>query len=369
MPTVDQEDNEVPSMDQKDNDTSFMDQKITNTPTMNQKANDTLSVDQKVNDTPTEDQKPKDIPSEDKKIMRTVVSTDKKSDTSEAEASPEEITKLLVLVRPFVIPKSDITSITNSGFGTTTIVKWYNTDCSLQEFDLDFSKPESNRRFGKYLSICITLSKLRHPNIQQLLGFVSQEEDNTEPSASIISESMDLTLTKLLTDHNCDEIQTTTHISICYDVAKAVYYLHSSKLSHMLIRSDCVLLTRSYCAKLCDIASSLLYQSGLNSEMEMVNANYLPPDDTSLGASCAKIDTFSVGVLFLQTITHVAPNPAPNDEKNLTEIERRQDHIDLVYSSHPLLTLIIACLSNKPDDRPTDKEMCSVFEAALNTQN
>ena len=369
--SIDHETSDTPIMDQRVNDAAVADQQAKDAFPTDQQVNDTRTIDRKTDNTVAADQMAKDIPSIMQKTMHTDVSTEQKNDTPEVEEPPEEINKFLVLVTPFLIPSSDLACSTKStDLGATTVVKWCNnTDCSLQEFNLDFTKLESRKKFGKYLSVCATLSKLRHPNVQQLLGFVSQVEDSTKPSASIITELVDLTLTKLLTDHKCNEIQTTTHISICYDVAKAVNYLHLSKNSHLLIRSDCVMLTRDYRAKLCDIASSLLYQSGLNSEAKMINANYLPSDGTLLGATSAKIDTFSIGVLCLQIITHVAPHPVPIDETHNTEIERRQDHIDLVHSSHPLLPLIITCLSNKPYDRPTDEEICSVLEASLSTQD
>ena len=377
-PSGDQKVADVPSIDHEANDTPFMDQRVKDTTVANQQVKDVSSNDQQVNDTSIMDQKADNTVTTDQKVkdapgvkQNTNVFTGQGDDTPEVEEPPEEINKFLVLVTPFLIPRSDVACSMNSkDFGVTKAAKWCNnTDCSLQEFDLDFTKPENGTKFGKYLSVCAALSKLRHPNIQQLLGFVSQDDDSTKPSASIVTELIDLTLTKLLADHKCNEIQTTTHISICYDVAKAVSYLHLSKISHLLIRSDCVMVTRDYRAKLCDITSSLLYQSGLHSDAEMINANYLPADEMLPRAASAKTDTFSIGVLYLQTISHVAPYPVPIDETHNTEIERRQSHIDLVHSSHPLLPLIIICLSNKPDDRPTDEEICSVLEASLSTQD
>ena len=360
MPPIDHKPTDTPSMDPSIKGTTVADQEDNGTPSIDQQVNDTLTMDQKADDMVTAVQKAKDA---DKKADDTQVSIDEEDDMFEVEVSPEETTKHLTLVRQYLIPRSDLTK--SEG---TTVVKWFNSDCSLQEFNLDFTTPEGKRKFGKYLSVCATLSKLRHPNIQQLWGFVSQEEDSTKPSASIVTEMLDLTLTELLTNHKCNEIQTATHISICYDVAKAVSYLHSSQVSHLFIRSDCILLTRDYRAKLGDIALSLLYKCGLNNEIKMIN-NYLPPDGMLPGASGAKVDSFSTGVLFLQIITHVAPNPVPSDELYRTEIQRRQDHIDLVHSSHPLLTLIITCLSNKPEDRPTDEEMCSILESSMRTQD
>jgi len=289
------------------------------------------------------------------------------------EMSASKISSLLVSLRPYLISQSDLSCCTSptgstvrptGTFGTNTTVKWFSTDCSLQEFSLDFSG-ENKVKYGQYLSMCATLSKLRHPNIQQLLGFVSQEEDDTKPSTSIVAELVDLTLTKLLADHTPDDLQTSTHISIAYDVAKGVSYLHSSNMLHLLIRSDCVLVTRGYLAKLCDIADSQLYQYGMNTPSEPVNANYLPPDTTH-STAC---DTFSIGVLILQIITHAAPSPIPISDEFQTEIQRRQAQVDLVHSSHPLLTLILNCLANKPDDRPADKEICSILETSLKSQD
>ena len=323
-------------------------------------------MDHKSTDTTTH----KKTSSEDQKAPPNKVAT---RGPAAGEMSAEKISILLVSLRPYLISQSDLscctsltesTVSTSSTSGTNSTVKWFSTDCSLQEFNLDFSG-ENKVKYGQYLSMCAALSKLRHPNIQQLLGFISQEEDSTKPSTSIVAELVDLTLTKLLADSKPDDLQTTTHISIAYDVAKGVSYLHSSKMLHLLIRSDCVLVTRGYLAKLCDIADSQLYQHGMKSPSEPVNANYLPPD-TIHSTAC---DTFSIGVLTLQTITHAEPSPSRIDDEFQTEIQRRQSQIDLVHSSHPLLTLILNCLTNKPDDRPTDKDICKMFETALKSQD
>jgi len=297
-------------------------------------------------------------------------------DPAFVEMSASKISSLLVSLRPYFISQSDLSCCTSptgstiptsnitGAFGTNATVKWFSTDCSLQEFNLDFSG-ENKAKYGQYLSMCAALSKLRHPNIQQLLGFVSQEEDDTKPSTSIVAELVDLTLTKLLADCTPDDLQASIHISIAYDVTKGVSYLHSSKMLHLLIRSDCVLVTRGYLAKLCDIPDSQLYQYGIMAQSEPVNVNYLPPDKTH-STAC---DTFSIGVLTLQIITHATPSPVPINDEFLTEIQRRQSQIDLVHSSHPLLTLILNCLANKPDDRPADKEICSILETALKSQD
>ena len=69
------------------------------------------------------------------------------------------------------------------------------------------------------------------------------------------------------------------------------------------------------------------------------------------------MDIFSLGVLMLQMVTCLDPSPSLQGIGIEAEIDRRRDHIKLVSESHPLRTVIISCLENDPDKKPSAKSL------------
>ena len=84
-----------------------------------------------------------------------------------------------------------------------------------------------------------------------------------------------------------------------------------------------------------------------------------------------KLDTFSLGVLMVQTITRCFPTPtdaeivvedetSPTGEKILPvpELQRRQRDIGKVPPDHSLLPTALHCLKHRPKDRPSAAQLC-----------
>ena len=84
-----------------------------------------------------------------------------------------------------------------------------------------------------------------------------------------------------------------------------------------------------------------------------------------------KLDCFSFGVLVIQILTRLFPNPLPRKREvesalSLTgtvlipvaETECRKEHIDMISRQHPLLDIAIDCLALKMDNRPSARELC-----------
>ena len=84
-----------------------------------------------------------------------------------------------------------------------------------------------------------------------------------------------------------------------------------------------------------------------------------------------KLDCFSFGVVGLQIMTGLFPEPSDSeriveDSKFRTgtlkvlvpELERRKNHSDLIDPNHPLLAVILNCLKDKEKERPTAQELC-----------
>ena len=84
-----------------------------------------------------------------------------------------------------------------------------------------------------------------------------------------------------------------------------------------------------------------------------------------------KLDTFSLGVLMVQTITRCFPTPTDaelmvEDDSEPTgqrvtlvpELQRRQGDIGKVPPDHGLLPTALHCLKDRPRDRPSAAQLC-----------
>ena len=92
-----------------------------------------------------------------------------------------------------------------------------------------------------------------------------------------------------------------------------------------------------------------------------------------------KTDNFCFGILLIHTITHKYPIPtAPamykGGDQPLTELERRQEHIDFftLQERHCLEHIIRHCLEQDPEERPTStvvlRQMTAVKETLVAQQ-
>ena len=86
-----------------------------------------------------------------------------------------------------------------------------------------------------------------------------------------------------------------------------------------------------------------------------------------------KLDSFSLCVLSVQIMTRQFPDlrdrfkimeindpriPSGRVQVEVSEIERRQSHIDLIDPAHPLLPVALDCLKDRDKERPSCHELC-----------
>ena len=221
------------------------------------------------------------------------------------------------------------------------------------------------------------LSRLRHPNIIQYLGSCPDPESRLPV---LFMELMDESLTSFLeqpTSANPPPLPLHVQVDIGHDVAQALSHLHRHEVLHHDLSSNNVLLIGSRRAKVTDFGMARLlgadphltqtYCPGTNGYMSP-EALADPPNYTT------KLDVFSCGVLLVQLVTRIWPNPGPRMHtiqiKNthvpsgqvhvtVPELERRREHLDLVPPTHPLRQLALNCIKDKEEERPTAEQLCS----------
>jgi serine/threonine protein kinase len=228
------------------------------------------------------------------------------------------------------------------------------------------------------------LSSLRHPNIVQSLPMdMYRDPQSGEPA--ILMELMDEDLTHYLgLEQSTRPVPYHLQVNICYDVASAISFLHANDIIHRDICSNNILLVaNAQIAKLCDFFSSVFKSDSDDNIIDLMKCPgipaYMPHEDfTSRPVYTAKIDCFSFGVLVIQVLTRLFPQPGepttvfPRGKyahaivyhiKRVPEVERRQNHIHMIDPGHPLLPIALDCLKDREMDCPTAHQLCERIRA------
>ena len=176
----------------------------------------------------------------------------------------------------------------------------------------------------------------------------------------LVMEQMERNLTQFLEEAEHD-IPIHLQVSLCLDVTFALAYLHSQQIVHGHLTSNNVLLVGST-AKVADFGTSKLLDTQLS---VMQPAFYSPPEArVSHPEFSDKFDVFSLGVLVVQIVTREVPTPTPQQQlASLSEVDRRQQHIQKIASTHPLREIALQCLKDTAMQRPTAKKVVTKLNA------
>ena len=205
---------------------------------------------------------------------------------------------------------------------------------------------------------------LKHPNIVQFLGMVQDPRDNRPSNRPIIlMELMEQNLTDFLEGSSTD-ILYHVQVNISHDIALAVDYLHRNGIIHGDLSTDNILLNAHYQAKLTGSWKSRMVDSDPSLHRPITtpirDRLFMPPE-----ALCSepcysdKSDCFSVGLLLFYIATRSGPhlNLLHLLVGFVTEVSRKS-YLEQIPTFHGFLPVIIDCLKDKSDNRPSAAHLC-----------
>ena len=243
-------------------------------------------------------------------------------------------------------------------FATVYKAEWLGLPCVVKVFHpIIFPKHQTEtwKQLGREIEL---LQRIRHPNIVQLLGFVSDPTTNTP---SIVMELLDKNLTNLLEEHGV--LSFDLQVSILLDIAVGLSFLHGQKepIIHRDLSSNNILLTIHLGAKISDLGLAKHIKSPemqIGSFAGFGTQDYMPPE--VLGQRppqiSPKTDIFSFGVVTLQVATGKPP-----EVKGMINVEeevvRRKHHIDQLEINSPFQQMILQCLNKTSSHRPSAFEL------------
>ena len=220
---------------------------------------------------------------------------------------------------------------------------------------------------------CRLLAQMRHPNIVQFIG-VYFEGDSEIPI--LVMEFLPTTLTRCIDTYGIPPEEVS--YAILHDVAVGLYHLHSQTppIVHRDLSANNVLLTPNMTAKISDLGVAKILNLTPLQLSRMTRAPgtlaYMPPEALSVQPRYdTRIDEFSCGVLMIHVLSGQWPFPCEPVRVNprnraellpLSEAERRNKYLQDIGNAHPLMGLILRCVSNDPERRARAAEIFQQVE-------
>ena len=234
-----------------------------------------------------------------------------------------------------------------------------------------YTTAERRRLQDSFIRECSHCSNLNHPNIVHFIGMYHPSQ---QLFPVMIMELMDESLTTYAEKPN---ISFKRRVSILYDVAEGLTYLHSCNppVIHRDLSPNNVLLKHLPLlpvAKIADLGvarivnvddkSSRSYQTKIPGTVDFMPLEAFG-DKPKYGTS---LDVFSYGGIMLYTVNGKWPrptalanyDPVTRQVRGFSEVERRQEHLDKIKGEAEVLRpLVVACLDNDPVKRPSILEL------------
>ena len=221
----------------------------------------------------------------------------------------------------------------------------------------------------KFRRECELHCGLRHPNIVQFMGV---HYGRVEADISLIMEYMHMDLDHCMKTY--PNIPLPYKTSILRDVAYGLAYLHSIPIIHRDLNAGNVLLSKSLIAKIADLGVAKLFdkQAALVRTRTLCPGapDFMPPEALSQTPRYSdKLDVFSFGHLAIYLINQEAPyvqdDTVTKEDFNKKEMQvgkRRTSLNQMGGIHHPLFSIIVQCLRDIPDQRPSSRELVRRME-------
>ena len=213
-----------------------------------------------------------------------------------------------------------------------------------------------------FLDECIQSNILGHPNVVQVLGVYNPGGLSLLPV--LVMERMQESLTSVVEKY--PKIPMYVKLSMLLDVSRGLWYLHTHHppIVHRDLSPNNVLLTSQFVAKISDLGVAKVIQADSKKTKTQVpgTVDFMPPEALLETPEYGPpLDIFSYGGVILHVMNQEWPKPLhyvkiePKTKKPvaLTEIQRRQEHIDKISGAYTdLQTLVKQCLNDDSVLRP-----------------
>ncbi|CAH8269942.1 unnamed protein product [Arabidopsis lyrata] len=236
-------------------------------------------------------------------------------------------------------------------FGTVHRAEWHGSDVAVKILmEQDFHA----ERVNEFLREVAIMKRLRHPNIVLFMGAVTQP-----PNLSIVTEYLSRgSLYRLLHKSGArEQLDERRRLSMAYDVAKGMNYLHNRNppIVHRDLKSPNLLVDKKYTVKVCDFGLSRLKASTfLSSKSAAGTPEWMAPEVLRDEPSNEKSDVYSFGVILWELATLQQPWGNLNPAQVVAAVGFKCKRLEIPRNLNPQVAAIIeGCWTNEPWKRPS----------------
>ncbi|XP_075476996.1 serine/threonine-protein kinase 12-like isoform X2 [Primulina tabacum] len=263
----------------------------------------------------------------------------------------------------------DFTNSVEITKGTYTIASWRGIHVAVKILWEQVGDEDKVRAFGDELAL---LQKIRHPNVVQFLGAVTQ----SSPMMIVTEYLSKGDLCEYLKRKG--SIKAATSLRFAMDIARGMNYLHEFKpeaIIHCDLEPSNILRDDSGHLKVADFGvSKLLKVANRVKEVTPLTCQdtcrYVAPEVFRNEEYDTKVDVFSFALILQEMIEGCPPFSSKQDHE-VAESHAANDRppfkASLKLYAHGLKELIEECWSENPTNRPTFKQIIPRLEAIYNS--
>ena len=266
-----------------------------------------------------------------------------------------------LLNRVPLIEKSDFTMddsnvLGEGSFGKVVVGEWLGTKVAVKQLSVQLEGHQNGLLMKNEIDIH---SKMRHPNIVQLMGVCC-----TSDAAFILTELVEgADLSAVIFgewNHPIDKN------NILCQLCRAVAYLHGNGVIHQDIKPGNILLDNSGVLKLCDFGLSNYTESETANKTLRGTVGFMAPEMLLNGEISVASDMWAFGCTAYELCAGEFIWDVPNDLDSYEHILNQfwKGHIPpglSVLESHDMPSLLIRCFRRKPNKRPSALELLAQF--------
>lgn len=225
-----------------------------------------------------------------------------------------------------------------------------------------------------FLQECRRCSSIIHKNIVRFYG-VYYPPNRPSNIPSLVMELMDKSLIEYIDENqNPKNADWTERVALLSDVANGLSYLHnlSPPIIHRDLSPNNILLKQNpssenekWIGKIADLGmAKVVRRHSVGKKIHTPTPGtppFMPPEATGENPNyTTSLDVFSYGGVMLFVFTHEWPIPA-DDHNDDSAVEKRKQYLDVIPKEvKELKPLVIHCLNDDKNERPTMKSISKV---------
>lgn len=241
------------------------------------------------------------------------------------------------------------------GFGEVFLGKWNGVKVAIKKLSVKHFKNREN--ISKFINEINIISSLRHPNIVLYIG------------ASIDCDNYYMITEYLPGGSLFDYIRKgkgfieKEQISIAYEMAVAVLYLHSRSIVHCDLKSSNILIDNNLKVKIGDFGLSQFLKDNKMNRGKIGTPHWMAPEILKGGVYEYSSDVWSYGMILWEILKLEIPYYGLNPYQIYNLVVKDKKIVDIPTEGHDvLISLIRRCLSFEPNLRPTIKEIVNTLQ-------